>query len=39
MKIQYLYNAILGIATEIFYAVAIMLAAFLLCVAVYFLKL
>jgi hypothetical protein len=38
MKIQSLYNAILGIATEIFYAIAIILAAFLICVAVFFLK-
>lgn len=33
MKMQSLYNAILGIATEILYAIAIMLAAFLACVA------
>ena len=39
MKIQSLYNALLGIATEILYAIAIMLAAFLVCVAAYFLKL
>jgi len=39
MKIQSLYNAFLGIATEILYAIAIMLAAFLVCVAAYFLKL
>jgi len=39
MKIQSLYNAFLGIAVEILYTIAIMLAAFLVCVAAYFLKL
>jgi hypothetical protein len=39
MKIKPLYNAVFGIATEIFYAIAIILAAFLICVAAYFLKL
>ena len=39
MKIQSLYNAILGIATEILYATAIILAALLICVAAYFLRL
>jgi hypothetical protein len=39
MKIQSLYNIFLGIATEILYAIAIILAAFLLCVAACFLKL
>ena len=39
MKIQSLYNAILGIATEILYAIAIILAALLICVAAYFLRL
>jgi len=39
MKIKSFYNAVLGIATEILYAIAIMLAAFLICVAAYFLKL
>ena len=39
MKIQSLYNAFLGIATEILYAIAIILAAFLICVAAFFLKL
>jgi hypothetical protein len=38
MKIKSLYNAILGIATEVFYTVAIILAAFLICAAAYFLK-
>lgn len=36
MKIQSLYNALLGIATEIVYAIVIILAAFLVCVAAYF---
>jgi len=39
MKARFLYNAILGIATEIFYAMAIVLAALLICVAAYFLRL
>jgi branched-subunit amino acid ABC-type transport system permease component len=39
MKIQSLYNAFLGIATEIVYAIVIILAAFLVCIAAYFLKL
>lgn len=36
MKIQSLYNALLGIATEIVYAIVIILAAFLVCIAAYF---
>jgi len=39
MKIQSIYNSVFGIATEILYAIAIILAAFLICVAAYFLKL
>ena len=39
MKIKSFYNAVLGIATEILYAIAIILAVFLICVAAYFLKL
>jgi len=39
MKIKSIPNALFGIATEILYTVAIMLAAFLICVAAYFLKL
>ena len=39
MKIQSLYNAILGIATEILYTIAIILAVLLICVVAYFLKL
>ncbi len=39
MKIQSLYNAILGIATEILYAIAIIVAAFLICVAADLLRL
>lgn len=37
MKMQSLYSAILGIAVEILYAVAIMLAAFLACIVAAFL--
>ena len=37
MKARFLYNAVLGIATEILYAIAIMLAAFLICIVAYFL--
>ncbi len=36
MKIQSLYNALLGITTEIVYAIVIILAAFLVCIAAYF---
>jgi len=39
MKIKSLYNAVFGIATEILYAIAIILAAFLICVVAYFFKL
>jgi len=39
MKIKSLYNAVFGIATEVLYALTIILAAFLICVAAYFLKL
>ncbi len=39
MKIKSFYNVVLGMAVEVFYAIAIMLAAFLVCVAAYFLKL
>jgi len=39
MKIKSLYNAIFGIATEISYAVVIILTAFLICIAAYFLRL
>ncbi len=39
MKIKSLYNVVFGIATEILYAIAIILAAFLICVAAYFFKL
>ena len=39
MKIKSLYNAVFGIATEILYAIAIILAAFLICVAAYFFEL
>jgi len=36
MKIKSFYNAVFGIGTEIFYAVVIILAAFLICIAAYF---
>lgn len=39
MKIHSLYNAVLGIAAEILYAIAIIAVAFLLCVAAYFIRL
>jgi hypothetical protein len=39
MKIKSFYNAVLGIATEVLWIMAIILAAFLICVAAYFLKL
>jgi hypothetical protein len=39
MKIKSFYNAVLGIATEVLCILAIILAAFLICVAAYFLKL
>jgi len=39
MNAQFLYNAVLGIATEILYALAIIGAAFLICVAAYFIGL
>jgi hypothetical protein len=38
MKIRAFYNAVLGIATEVLCILAIILAAFLICVAAYFLK-
>jgi len=38
MKIKSFYNAVLGIATEVLWIMAIILAAFLICVAAYFLK-
>jgi len=39
MKMKSLYNAVFGIATEVLYAIVIILTAFLICLAVYFLKL
>jgi hypothetical protein len=33
------YNAVFGIAAEVLYAIAIILTAFLICLAAYFLKL
>jgi hypothetical protein len=39
MKMKSVYNAVFGIATEIFYAIVIILAAFLICVIAYFFKL
>jgi len=39
MKMKSFYNAVLGIATEVLWIMAIILAAFLICVAAYFLKL
>jgi len=39
MKIKSFYNAVFGMATEILYAIAIILAVFLICVAAYFLRL
>jgi hypothetical protein len=39
MKIKSFYNAVFGMAVEVLYAIAIILAAFLVCVAAYFLKL
>ena len=39
MKIKSISNAFLGVATEILYALAIILTAFLICVASYFIKL
>jgi len=38
MKTKSLHNAVLGIAIEIFYAIIIILSAFLICVAAYFLN-
>ncbi len=38
MKIKSLYNAVFGIAAEITYVVVIILTAFLICIAAYFLK-
>jgi len=38
MRIKSFYNAVLGIATEVLWIMAIILAAFLICVAAYFLK-
>jgi hypothetical protein len=38
MKIKSFYNAALGIVVEILCIMAIILAAFLICVAAYFLK-
>jgi hypothetical protein len=38
MKIKSFYNAVLGITTEVICILAIILAAFLICVAAYFLK-
>ena len=39
MKTKSIYNALFGTAAEILYAVAIILAALLICVAAYFIKL
>jgi len=39
MRIKSFYNAVLGIATEALWIMAIILAAFLICVAAYLLKL
>jgi len=39
MKMKSFYNAVFGIATEVLYAIAIILTAFLICLAAYFLKL
>ncbi len=39
MKIKSFYNAVLGIATEVLWIMAMILAAFLICVAAYFFKL
>jgi len=36
MKIKSFYNAVFGIATEVFYAIAIILVAFLICIVAYF---
>ncbi len=38
MRIKSLFHAALGITTEILYALAIMLAAFFICIALYFKK-
>jgi hypothetical protein len=38
MKIKPLYNAVFGIAVEVLYTIVIILAAFLICAAAYFLK-
>jgi len=38
MKKKSFYDAVFGIATEVLCALAIILAAFLICVAAYFLK-
>jgi len=38
MKIKSFYNSVFGIATEVLYAIAIILAAFLICIAAYFLN-
>jgi hypothetical protein len=38
MKIRAFYNAVFGITTEVLCILAIILAAFLICVAAYFLK-
>lgn len=35
MKAKLLFNIILGIGTEVLYALSIMLAAFLICLALY----
>ncbi len=39
MKMKSFYNAVFGIATEVLYAIVIILTAFLICLAAYFLKL
>jgi hypothetical protein len=39
MKIRSIYNAVFGVATEVLCILSIILAAFLICVAAYFLKL
>ena len=36
MKMKSFYNAVFGIATEVLYAMAIILTAFLICLAVYY---
>jgi len=38
MKIKSFYNSVFGIAAEVLYALTIILVAFLICIAAYFLN-